>query len=131
MEDRDMRARQELALLVRAAIHRVIDEIAAYAAVVEQRIALRGRAVADDRLASSLGFDEELEQLAFGALHPLRKAQIGAQLGEAEARFLLEELANACGGRLGLVFRTRGVDAQRPAVGRQLFDVEQLQALTR
>ena len=53
--DRDVRARQELALLVRAAVDGEVEEVGADAAVVEQRVALARRAVADDRLAGALG----------------------------------------------------------------------------
>ena len=39
-EDRDVRARQELPLLVRVAVDRVVEEVRPDAAVVEQRVAL-------------------------------------------------------------------------------------------
>ena len=41
-------------------VHRVVEEVGADAAVVEQRVALAGRAVADDRLALLLRVDQEL-----------------------------------------------------------------------
>ena len=41
------------------------------AAVVEQRVALAGSAVADDRLAGALGRDQQLQQLALGLAHLL------------------------------------------------------------
>ena len=46
-----MGARQELALLVGVAVHGVVEEIGADAAIIEQRVALARRAVAGDRLA--------------------------------------------------------------------------------
>ena len=49
--DRDVRPRRVLALLVRVPVDRVVEEVRADAAVVEQRVALPGRAVADDLLA--------------------------------------------------------------------------------
>ena len=50
--DRDMRARQELALLDRAAVDRVREQVGPDTAVVEQRVALARGAVADHRLPS-------------------------------------------------------------------------------
>ena len=49
--DRDVRSRREPAVLVRVAVDGVVEEVGADAAVVEQRVALAGRAVADDLLA--------------------------------------------------------------------------------
>ena len=49
MLDRDVGAGQELALLVRVAIDREVEQVGADAAVVEQRVALARRAVAGDR----------------------------------------------------------------------------------
>src|SRR5262245_22276070 len=47
--DRDVRARQELALFERTPIDGVLDEVRADAAVVQQSVALAGRAVSGDR----------------------------------------------------------------------------------
>src|SRR5262245_23710661 len=49
-QDRDPCAGREAALLVWIAIHRVVEEIGADAAVVEQRVALAGSAIADHGL---------------------------------------------------------------------------------
>src|SRR3954464_6971938 len=45
MHDRDARARQEHALLVRIAVYRELQEIGAYPAIVEKSVCLRRRAV--------------------------------------------------------------------------------------
>ena len=92
-----MRPGQELALLVRVAVDRVVEEVGADAAVVEQRVALARRAVAAT-LAVVLGLDQELEQLALGLLDLLVEAAVAlerrrspaaisrcAQLGDAVA----------------------------------------------
>ncbi len=47
-KDGNVRAREKLAVLVGIAIDRVVDEVRANAAVVEQRVALARRAVSDD-----------------------------------------------------------------------------------
>src|SRR5580658_685582 len=49
--DRDVRAREELALLERAAINGVLEEVRSDATVVEQRVALARGPVARDRFA--------------------------------------------------------------------------------
>ena len=59
---------QEQALLVRVAVDREVEEVGADAAVVEERVALSGRAVAGDPLAGSLQPDQELEDAALGLL---------------------------------------------------------------
>src|SRR6266480_8106600 len=62
VDDWEMRPRKEEALLVRAAVDHVVEEVTAYPAVVEQRVPLRRRSVADDRLPVALSADEEVEQ---------------------------------------------------------------------
>src|SRR5262245_57050883 len=60
--DRDVRAREEAALLVRVAVDGEVDEVAADPAVVEQRVALTRRSVAGDRLALTLDRREQFEE---------------------------------------------------------------------
>src|SRR5215471_10927167 len=55
--DRDARAGQVVALLLGVAVHRVVKEIGADPAVVEERVSLARSAVAGDRLAAPLGVD--------------------------------------------------------------------------
>ena len=50
MADRDVRPRQEQSLLVRVAIDRELEQVGTNAAVVKQRVALAGSAVASDPL---------------------------------------------------------------------------------
>ena len=61
-----MRARQELAVFVRAAIHRVIEKIGPNAAEIQQRIALAGSAVTRNLFSGTLRIDQEFEELALG-----------------------------------------------------------------
>ena len=86
--DRDVRARQEHALLVRAAVDGVLEQVLADAAVVEQRVALARGAVADDPLALGARRQEEVEQVALDredlvgeAVVPLEGVQPGGGLG--------------------------------------------------
>ena len=63
-----MRARQKFPVLVRIAVHRVVQEIGANAAIVQQGVALAGRAVAGDRFAGPLGVDQEAQILRLVSL---------------------------------------------------------------
>ena len=64
-------------MLVRIAVHGVIQEIRANAAVIQQRVPFAGRAVAGDRLARALGFDQKFQQRALRLLHLLGKCAVG------------------------------------------------------
>ena len=61
-----MSARQKFSLLERTAIHGVVEEISANAAVVEERISLSWGAIADDGFAIAFSLDEKFKKAAFG-----------------------------------------------------------------
>src|SRR5260221_14540399 len=82
-ENRDVRSGQELALLVRAAVDRVLQLARAQPAVVEQRIAFGWRAVTDHALALAPGTFDELEQRAPGLCHLRGEAPIALDAVEA------------------------------------------------
>src|SRR6266852_3637234 len=63
----DVGARQEAALLVGAAIDDIVDEVRPDAAIVQQRVALGWRPIADDGLAPLLVIDEEAQQPALAS----------------------------------------------------------------
>src|SRR5206468_3902895 len=75
--DRNARSRKEAPLLLRAAVYRVVDEIGAYAAIVEQRVALGRRTISGDGLRLPLDRYQQLEERALRCLDLLRKAAIG------------------------------------------------------
>src|SRR5580765_3585716 len=72
-----MRTRQELALLGRRGVDRGLEQVAADAAVVQQRVALGWRAVAPDATARALLRDQELEQLVLGLAHARGELVVG------------------------------------------------------
>src|ERR1044071_8917493 len=78
-EDRNMSAREELALLVRVAIDGVVEEIGADTAIIEQSVTFSGSAIARDAFALASGIDEELEEAALRFLHFFieRRVEIG------------------------------------------------------
>src|SRR5438552_14942544 len=78
VKDRYPGPRQVATLLVRAAVHGEIKEVRAHTAVVEQRISLRRRAVADDALAVILDAYQKLEQAALGTLDLVVERGVGA-----------------------------------------------------
>ncbi len=82
--DRDVRARREPAVLVRVAVDRVVEEVGADAAVVEERVPLARGAVADDLLPGPPQPDQQLEQRPLRLLRRPRRSAVA--LGLAQAR---------------------------------------------
>src|ERR1035437_7595730 len=127
--DRDVAAGQEVPLLVGVQIAGVVDEVGAHTTVVEQRVALRGCAVAHDAAPLLLQADEEAEYLALVGLHAPAVAEVGLELLVACGALALGELACGVGLDLGGVLLVTAVDPQRAPVRGQLLDVEQAQAV--
>src|SRR5208282_3038468 len=69
-KNRNVSSREIFALLVGISVNRVVEKIGAYAAIVEQGIALARRAVAGDRFAAALRLDQKAQQLALGRANP-------------------------------------------------------------
>ena len=80
--DRDVRSRREPPVLVGIPVDGVVEEVRADAAVVEQRVPLAGRAVADDLLAVTPEPDQQIEQRALRLLHVLGELRIPARIAE-------------------------------------------------
>jgi hypothetical protein len=68
--DRNVHARREAAVLIGVSVDREVEEVGADGAIVEERVALAGRAVAADPLALVLGADQERKQVAFRPAAP-------------------------------------------------------------
>src|SRR5207248_880879 len=73
MPDGNLRTWEKPSLLVGASVDSEIKKIRGDAAVIEQRVALARRAIADDAAASALGVDEKLQQIPLHHLHATRK----------------------------------------------------------
>src|SRR5262245_42627760 len=123
--DRDAAPRQVVALLVRAPVHGVVDEIRPDPAVVEKRVPLPGRSVRRDALAGAARVDQEVEELALRLVDPLGEPRVvleaahpGGLLADAQG------VDRGPGGQLAAL-GVASVDAQRSAVGRKLLDVEE------
>src|SRR5713226_4338233 len=72
-------ARREPALLVRVAVHRVVEEVRPDPAVVQECVALPGCPVPDDGPTLTLGPDQELQQPALALLHPLPEGRVSLE----------------------------------------------------
>ena len=72
--DRDVCARREPSVLVGVAIDGVVEEVGADAAVVEKRVSLARRPVADDLLAGPAKLDQEVEKRPLRLLRPPRRS---------------------------------------------------------
>src|SRR5262245_32548507 len=96
MSNRNLRSRQELALLVWTAIDGEVKEIRAYAAVVQESVALTGRAVAHNALPVALCRDQEVEQIALRCLDLGRERAIVLERQQTRIDLALTEGASTC-----------------------------------
>src|SRR5437763_4391629 len=89
--DRQVAAGQEVPLLVRVEITRVIDQVPAHTAVVEHRVALGRCSVADHLQSLLLEIDQEAEDLPLVGLDALAVAEIRVELLEARRTLSLAQ----------------------------------------
>src|SRR3954470_3031954 len=68
--DRNACPWRESTVLVRVAVDGVFEQITAYAAVVEQRVALTGCSITDDLLALGAAVEQESQELVADSLSP-------------------------------------------------------------
>ena len=78
-ENRNVRSRQEPPVLIWIAVDGVIQKIRAYGAIIQERVAFAGRAIAGDLLAAALCLNEKIQQFALGLFHLLSKALVSIQ----------------------------------------------------
>src|SRR5215469_8479591 len=122
-EDRYAGAWQELALLHRAPVDGVGQQVGADPAVIQQRVALAGGAVTSHRLARLGRVEQEPDEFAFDGEHLAREAGVTRHQVQAGCLFAVEHRLDP-GPRLSSTFFWYRVHAQRPAVRRQLVDVD-------
>ena len=106
-----MRSRKKSVLLVRIAIDRESDEIRTRAAEIQQRVALRWRAIAAYQLAVLRGGDEKLQKIIFDPAASAGKILKRLRPVKAELLFLLDERIDRRRGRIAGVVATH-VQAQ-------------------
>ena len=121
-----MRARGEEAVLVRVAVDRVVEEVGPDPAVVEERVPLARRPVADDLLALAPKPNQEVEKRAFRLLDVLGEAHVALRRAETCLLLAREQLGYGPG-RLVRAARLLRIDAKRAAVRPQLLDVVDLE----
>ncbi len=79
----------------------------------------------------SLRVEQEAQQRPLRPPHLLGEARVAAEPVESRHAFDREELLRPIGRRVRRVLRVAAVDAQRPAVGRDLLDVEEAHTVVR
>src|SRR5207247_10054778 len=95
--DREVRAREKAALLVRAAVDDVADLVGAGPYRVEQRVPLRGRAVGRHAPAARVRLLQESAQLLEHVLDARREGAVAVDRVETgSALFLQDPLNRAC-----------------------------------
>src|SRR6476660_6247782 len=126
-----MRAGGELAVLVHIAIDQKIGEIRSDAAIVQKRVALAWRSIADDLLSSVLGVDEEGEELVLGLFGLRAEAVIELDPVIAFGELVIPDRLNFRGHTQALIFGMPHKDAEGTAMGRQLIHVEKREPMPR
>src|SRR5581483_4472042 len=91
---RYMRAGKEEPLLVGVPVDGEVEEVRPNAAVVQQRIALTGRAITGDVLPIPLEIDEESEDPPFGLLHLAPEREVPGDVGDTEPLLAGKEFAH-------------------------------------
>src|SRR5580658_6580993 len=117
VENRDVSARQESTLFVRAPVHGVLDQIFADAAVMQQSCALAGCSVSRHRLALPRRSEQELHECDFGLLYLLRKTLIAHCRSQPRSFFLGDQFLDSRFDLMCSVFCTAGINPQGAAVG--------------
>src|SRR5437899_42028 len=123
LADRDVCSREVSPLLVRVEIDGEVDEVGPDAAVVEQRVSLGRRSVADDALPRVLRIDEEGQYPSLCPACFLAEGRIGLDICEAGRALALADNAN----RVGRNAVASDKEAQRPSVCRKLVHIDDLE----
>ena len=122
-----MAAGRELALLGLGRIADELHEVRLDAREIQQRVALGRRAIGRDGLALGPRVQQEIEKAVLHRLCAFLERDVKGIVIHAPAAFLGQYRAHGDALGIGGLDPT-GIDAQRPAMGRQLFDVEHPQA---
>src|SRR6185437_7612563 len=122
-------AGEQLPLLVRVAINGKWEQVGAHSAIIQQGIALGGSAVGGHDLAGLGTVNEEVQQLAFGALSLRGKVAVGSKALQAGVLFRKQQGIDT--GLTGAATcSVAGEDAERTAVGGQFLHVGDAQLLS-
>src|SRR5262249_16947393 len=101
----------EVALLVRAQVHRVVDKIGPDTAIVQQSDPFCSCAVGSDKFSFTLGANQKIQQLALRLLCPLGKRHVGLETGEAGGFFSGLEFLSVQSDWLGSILSMASVDS--------------------
>src|SRR6266478_5326243 len=124
-KNRNMRPRQESAVLVRISVHGVIQEIRADRAVIQQSIALPRRSISRDLFPIAFRGNQKLQQLPLRFLHLLRKTRIPLQARGSGRFFSRTQLPDSLLHRFRWIFFMPSVDPQRSSMRWQFLNVEE------
>src|SRR5260370_40825260 len=105
-----------MSLLVRADVHRIIEEVRSNSAIVEERVGLRGRAIPGDTLPRAFRGDEKTDQIALDLCDLAGEQSIGVRIPDSARLFPLTHCLNSWVDRLAISCIT-AIDPQRPTAG--------------
>src|SRR5438132_10103957 len=90
-----MRSAQEFSVLVRVAVDRVIEKVAANAAIIEECIPFPVRTVTSDRFPFPLHPNQKIQNLALGFFYLFRKRKVRFQPFKASFLFSFRQFLRA------------------------------------
>src|SRR5271155_4377155 len=130
-KDRNVRAGQKPAVLVRIAVHRVVNKIGADTAIIQQGVSFSRSAVTGDGFPLALGLDQKREQRALRRSHLLGKIFVTFHVPESSRLLARPKLVHARSRRLRSVLGVAAINPQRAAVRREFFHIENPQTMSR
>src|SRR5947209_1277051 len=102
-EDRNVSAREELALFVWITVDGAVEEIGPDTAIIEESVTFSGSAIAGDAFALAFGIDEELEQTSFRLLHLFIKGGVSLHDVQAGVHFTGVQVHGTLSNRTGTI----------------------------
>src|SRR5579864_522283 len=128
MINRDVCSGQKMVLLVRAEIHRIIQEIPADPTIVEQSISFCRCSIRHQRLTRTFNRAAELQKGTFRLAYCFSEAGIGVKIAHTGLKLLLFELRHA--DRVShITFCMTNKQAKRTSMCRKFFHIEHRETL--
>src|SRR5688572_7684823 len=122
--------RQKLALLMRASIDGVIDEVGPNSAEIKQRVSFGRSPVTHHRTPLVFCRDQELQKLAFGLFYFFAEAKVSLQIRDRASSLFGSQVLDSFFRPFAAIFLMPHVNSQRPPMSRKFVDVENGQSMS-
>src|SRR6266404_614841 len=124
-KDRDVSARKKLSVFMRTPVDGEVQKIGPYAAIVEQRVPLSGRAVTNNPFTGPFRLDQEFQQLALGLAHSRFEILIVAERCHTRLRLPCAKGDESLRDFFGRIVGMARINADRAPMSRKLLDIEE------